>query len=37
MLLRHYGIIKRSYLEKLYLKKKTTESLRKYKKQEFLL
>ena len=34
MLLRHYGIIKRSYLEKLYLKKKTTESLKKYKKHK---
>ena len=28
--------IKRSYLEKLYFKKNTTESLKKYKKQEFL-
>ena len=28
--------IKRSYLEKIYFKKNTTESLKKYKKQEFL-
>ena len=30
------AILERSYLEKLYFKKKTSESLKKYKKQQFL-